>query len=246
MMYSDTTTGEYKCIVTLNTNSEDLYGLIRADEATIQRLVILHFKPAVAAVEANTFAQEFGLDDSADDYQDKRNLLAASLYHYLRYTMQLPTDYRAKRYYGEDKYQIIRKLRENSCRVPMRFVRTLTLSPYKHAAGSGGALLQQRKCGGVEQIFAPLQDLEKAFTNYLTTHATSKERQMYSVTSVVDELTKTLGWSAKRYEHNTLLGYQTPATNYQEWVKSNADAAAVADEEDEESDDDDDVPVIDN
>ena len=233
MMYSDTTTGEYKCIVSLNTNSEDLYGLIRADDATIQRLVILHFKPAVCDAEANAFAQEFGLDEAADDYQDRKNLLAASLYHYLRYTLKLPTDYRAKRYYGKDKYEIIRQLRENSNRVPMRFIRTLALSPYKHSASTGGQILQQRKCDGVPHVFASLGDLEKAFSAYLSTHATAKERSMYSVTSVVEELTRTLGWTSKRYNHNTLLGYQTPESEFMEWSKSNADAAP-----DDESDED--------
>ena len=240
-MYSDTTVGEYKCIVTLNTNSEDLYGLIRADDATIERLVILHFKPAVSVTEANEFAREFGLDESADDYQERKNLLAASLYHYLRYTLELPKEYHAKRYYGKDKFDIIRTLREASCRIPMRFVKSLALSPYAKKAGPRShEILQQRKTSGVKQIFAPLADLEKAFTSYLATHANSRERSQYSINSVIDELTKTLGWTPKRYEHNSLLGYQIPETAYNEWLDKNKDMADAADDEEEEEEDDED------
>jgi hypothetical protein len=41
-----------------STNKSDLYGLIRADEATIQRLAILHFKPKPAELDWNQKTKE--------------------------------------------------------------------------------------------------------------------------------------------------------------------------------------------
>ena len=233
-LYQNTTSGEYKCIVSLNTNSDDLYGLIRADGATTERLVILHFKPAVSVEEANAFEREFGLDESADDYQERKNLLAASLYHYLRYTMPLPRDYRAKRYYGEDKFTIIQQLRAASCRVPMRFLKALTISPLKRKRGEHwNEILQERTCSGVKQIFVPESDLESSFAKYLTSNVNSKERSMYSITSVIDDLTRTLGWTPKRYDHNSVAGYQIPMDSFISWSKGNDESTDTEDEDSE-------------
>ena len=43
-MYKETKSARNWAIFGMNTNQEDLYGLARADDATLQRLVILDFK----------------------------------------------------------------------------------------------------------------------------------------------------------------------------------------------------------
>jgi hypothetical protein len=107
--YRDADEGEqHRAIFGFNTNQEDLYGLIRADDATISRLVILHFRP---------LAEDF------DWKEIKRDLLLMTDAHgidigYTLYTdlmnREIPHNWSPCRYYGDDKFELINTLKHKN------------------------------------------------------------------------------------------------------------------------------------
>jgi len=109
----DVKAGEHRAIVGFNTNQEDLYGLIRADEATISRLVILYFKPKPADLNWDEFKTEIKLNDKINTEQDAYDL-GYSMYHYLKYEYEIPNDFNPCRYYKQEKYDIIKQLQKTN------------------------------------------------------------------------------------------------------------------------------------
>ena len=89
----------------------------------------------------------------------------------------------------------------------------------------------------MEHVFAPETKLSEAFTTFVSRNSTGRERQMYTVSSVFDELEKSLGWVRKRYNHNTIPGYDILNDAYDAWM--NSIMGEVADDEEEDNDDDD-------
>ena len=84
----------------------------------------------------------------------------------------------------------------------------------------------------MEHVFAPEEKLAEAFATFVIRNATGKERNLYSISSVIDELVSALQWKRKRYNHNTIPGYDIEKTAYDSWL------ASVAGEEEEEEDED--------
>ena len=208
-MYEDVHAGTNRAIVMLNTNSPDLFGMIYGDQALLSRMVILDFKPPVSIAERQAFKRKYGLDDTADNYEQTKNVFAASLYHYLRYKYPIPDSYTNERYDGADKERILQRLRCDSQRLPMRFIRHLKLKPEVYTENPYAILeVHTSKKPVEEHVFASEERLATAFQKYLSSgYASPKERSMYSVNSVFQELEKSLGWVSKRYKSNTIAGY---------------------------------------
>jgi hypothetical protein len=104
-MYSESTSSRNWAMFSMNTNSEDLYGLTRNDNALISRLVILNFKQnRMSKKEMNDICQSF---ISNKDF-------AYSLYHYLAFDRIIRSDFSPVRYDGKDKFDFINKAKSNN------------------------------------------------------------------------------------------------------------------------------------
>ena len=108
----DTKASEHHAIVGFNTNQKDLYGLIRADEATISRLVILFFKPN-NNINWEKFKTEIGLNDKINTDEDAYNL-GYTLYYYLKHKYEIKHNFTPCRYYEQEKYDLINELRKEN------------------------------------------------------------------------------------------------------------------------------------
>ena len=234
-VYENVTTGTNRAIVMINTNSPDLYGMIYADQALLSRMVVLDFKPPVSIEDGKAFKKKYGFDDTADDYKDRLNLFAASFYHYLRYVYPIPEGFTTERYDGKDKYEIIQRLRQNSQRLPMRFIKKLSIKPEQYTENPYAILeVHRTKKPVVEHVFVSEEKLAIAFQKYLCSgFVSTKERGMYSVNSVFQELEKSLGWCRKRYKSNTIAGYDILKVDYDKWISEQS----IPTEEDESEDD---------
>lgn len=222
-LYENVTTGINRAIVSINTNSPDLFGMIYGDQALLSRMVILDFKPPVSKEDGLTFKRKYGFDDTAPDYRARLNLFAASFYYYLRYVYVIPSDFTPERYDGEDKMKVIQRLRQNSQRLPMRFIKMLKFNTHNPLVNDPYQVLEihRTKKPVEEHVFVSDEQLASAFQKYLSSgFASPKERSMYSVNSVFQELEKSLGWVRKRYKSNTLVGYDILKANYDKWRES--------------------------
>ena len=100
-LYGNTKVIDNLAIYGMNTNSNDLYGLINADTPVINRLVITEFKQTYSKEELDKLTRPFRYNTS----------FAYSLWYYLMYEHQISPNYSSNRYFGEEKYEFIRKQR---------------------------------------------------------------------------------------------------------------------------------------
>ena len=99
-MYKETATSRNWAIVGMNTNQSDLYGLVRADPATISRLVIIEWK--------DSHDDKKVLNRKCHEFIDNKDF-AYSLYYYLKYEHVINEDFTPCRYDGQEKYDFINK-----------------------------------------------------------------------------------------------------------------------------------------
>ena len=99
-MYKETKGGRNWAILGMNTNQSDLFGLIRADGATRERLVILEWKTIDDNIEE--------LNQKCHSFIDDPNF-AYSLYHYLMNEHKEREGFSPCRYHGQDKTEYINK-----------------------------------------------------------------------------------------------------------------------------------------
>jgi hypothetical protein len=109
--FQDTKAGENSAIVGVNTNKPDLYGLIRGDEALISRLVIIMFRAIEVGFDWDEFKREIGLCSKTNTEQDRFNL-GYSMYIYLKTRYNLKSKFNPTRYYDQEKFDIIEKLKK--------------------------------------------------------------------------------------------------------------------------------------
>ena len=101
-MYQTTKAVENTAIVGMNSNDPTLFGLIRADEATISRLVIIEFKERdFPILKWEEYKQRF-YGNPAFSY---------SLYHYLKNDIEIPADFCVSRYISPEKEEFIKAAR---------------------------------------------------------------------------------------------------------------------------------------
>lgn len=109
--FQDTKGGENHAIVGVNTNKHDLYGLIRGDEPGISRLVIIIFKAIDPNFDWDAFKKEIGLCAKTNTEQDRFNL-GYSMYTYLKTQYDIKPKFNPCRYYDQEKFDIIEKLKK--------------------------------------------------------------------------------------------------------------------------------------
>ena len=98
-MQKQTRSARNWAIMGMNTNSKDLYGLVRGDEALIERLVILHFKDDVDRKYIDTTCATFANDPC----------FAYSLWYYLMYEHPISDGFSPVRYHGKEKREFIQR-----------------------------------------------------------------------------------------------------------------------------------------
>ena len=98
-MYKETESTRNQAIVGFNTNQSDLYGLVRADKATLSRLVIIEFKPK---------SNDINWDEIKEMFIYNKNF-AYSLYKYLLEDFEIPNGFNTCRYSSTEKDEFIRK-----------------------------------------------------------------------------------------------------------------------------------------
>ena len=182
-MFKETYQSTYKCIVSMNTNSKDLYGLIRADDATLSRLVILRFKPKPSedywkdALPVDPFTPEF----------------AWSLYKYLSTEYPVPDDWNPLRYWSKDRDDLIQKLLEQANTAPKRFLKLLCLT--NHSGEAPYNVVQQINSSKGTMYFISNSDWRNVCVEFLKSLSQS-ERKVYSEKQLKDALVDA-GWSDK-------------------------------------------------
>ena len=103
-MYLEVKSARNWAICGMNTNNEDLYGLIRGDKALKDRLVIMKFNEG----NADKYGGKKKFDIKCKSFIKNPNF-AYSLYHYLKEVRVINERFSPVRYEGKDKYDFIEK-----------------------------------------------------------------------------------------------------------------------------------------
>lgn len=103
-MYLEVKSARNWAICGMNTNNEDLYGLIRGDKALKERLVIMKFNEG----NAEKYGGKKGFETKCKSFINNPNF-AFSLYHYLKEVREINERFSPVRYEGKDKLEFIEK-----------------------------------------------------------------------------------------------------------------------------------------
>ena len=225
-MYHDYETAEYKCIVSVNTNSADCYGVVRADRPALERCVVIEFKPN-DGIKWDEVRDEFGINDRKADYENTFSNFCGQLQHYLQYDYVNPycpnmENWNPQRDKSEAKWKLVSNMRKQSERLPMRFIKCLcTPDEFKTGTGESQYPIVQLKEGKRIGAFAFISnsDLQNSFASYVNAlPASNREKKMYTVGSVKEELENCLHWEEKRM--NSARGYMLTREAYFTWRDS--------------------------
>ena len=233
-MYHEYETGQYMCITSVNTNSSDCYGVVRADRPTLERCVFIEFKPYdEAEVDWDAVKDQLGANDRRHDYDTTFERLCAALQHYLQYEYVNPyltsmENWNPQRDYSDAKWKLVREMCKNSERLPTKFIRRLTMKDDDEYEYDSYSILRKMRCrGGDVVIFVSARDIERSWNQFVSDLSVS-ERGRYTSQSVVDELLR-LGW--RRKKTMTCNGYCIPLSEYEEWRSENGQLDDIDDDE---------------
>ena len=252
--YQKAHAGAYKFIMAMNTNAPDLYGLINADGAVKNRMVILKFKPAPPQDEWNAFLSRIGMLRAAPDYDMTSRRFGASLHRFLAHDWVPPPefcpnleDWKADRYAGDDKFRILVELTNQCDKLPIRFIRAMEfmsqrdqtyLSDPKRPAAEKlrfqgdwehpMRILQRHKVKGYGDCVCVLnQSIAHALKDFDKVHQREKE---YGPNTITDMLRYTFGWHEWKA---TLLGVCIEVAKFEEWKRRDAEQTREHAEEEE-------------
>ena len=95
-------------IVGMNTNFANMLGLGNCtDNATIERLVIIKFKPN-SDFSSNPEEAQALYRKTVGEFIDQPNF-TYSLYRYLKEDMEIPKSFSTERYYGKEKFELLKE-----------------------------------------------------------------------------------------------------------------------------------------
>lgn len=95
----------------MNTNHKELMGVgLTKSKADEDRLVIIEFKP-ISNLHPDRATAQAMFEEQVGKFIDQPNF-AYSFYRYLKEEMVIPEDFNQRRYYGKEKYEYIKKLKE--------------------------------------------------------------------------------------------------------------------------------------
>ena len=213
--YKDTVQDEYQCLVTMNSNNPDLYGLIGADDAAVSRMVILVFNPKPSPEVWNEFKTKIGLLGQETPEEINMQRFGATFYRYLREDYVNPyypdmSKWEPERYDGPEKDVILRKLTIESNKIPVKYILKLEEMDEDDQKILGNSkskkkereavmcdldeywkILQTRTIGGADCWFINNQSLEKSFDEF---KKYNKDAQKYQSNSIKKFLVRRVHW----------------------------------------------------
>ena len=146
-MYRETESARNQAIVGFNTNQNELYGLVRADQATLSRLVIIEFKPK---------PKDLNWDEIKDKFINQKDF-AYSLYRYLLEDFEIPETFNTCRYISIDKDEFIKK----ACHTSKNNVES-----WLEEANEEYALFEKRKWRDVEYYWCKTSRAVDSYKRY--------------------------------------------------------------------------------
>ena len=209
--------------MSVNTNSPDCFGVVRSDKPTLERCVFIEFLPN-SGVNWDEMRDKFGLNDKDSNYEEKFKAFCAAFYQYLRYDYVNPycpnmMNWNPQRDRSEGKWNIVAEMRKKSERLPMRFIKTLcTVDEYNAHTDDTQTPIVELKTGKKVGRFAfiLLAKLTEKWNNYVEALPSSnREKRMYTIGSVREELENGLGWQCKKL--NMGSGYMLSEEKYKQW-----------------------------
>ena len=105
--------GANKGINGMNTNRADLNGLIQAEEAVLQRLVIIEFKDECNTDEIDSISASILKNEASFNY---------SLFYYFTCIHKINKSYSPERYFGKEKNEYITKQQKKNPNMVMRWL----------------------------------------------------------------------------------------------------------------------------
>ena len=229
--YSNVKEAKNNVLFGFNTNASNLYGVINADNAVIERIVIQAFGEPMTKEDKEIIHKELGLADSLDNYEDNCNKLGAALYQYLRYKYEIPKTFNPCRYDGKEKYRILEELRQTQTTIVERFVNQLTIKPdIDDDWGDYTSLqlieVQRNEKENKDYVVIKQSELAKGFGKYLKEECYSGLIK-YTVKNVADRL-MSMGWEEKNISRT--IYYKMPKEKYDAMYKADDEADDEAEE----------------
>ena len=163
-MRENAAAAEFTAITGMNTNDPMLYGLIRADNPTISRMVIVEFKKTIyTPAEFRRIAE----------YYTKNADFAYSLYRYLKEDLVIPEDFSISRYDGAEKYEFIKKAKGDNRNSFEMFLEYLVK---RFDNGFVSDNLTKRKFAKGEFIYGSRDIILRNYKNFSDTNSLSDDR----------------------------------------------------------------------
>ena len=165
-------------IIGMNTNDPKLYGFVRTDDdAALDRLVIIEFKPSDMSKKQFRDKAEYFLSNRDFSY---------SLYKYLLEELEIPDDFTISRYDGIEKDQFIlnaNRTYKNSVGLYIaRLAKEYAQDPEQFENEYLG------KWNGIEYIYRRESEIKDEYTNWAKYHTDGKG--IFAKENVVKELVK--------------------------------------------------------
>ena len=193
-MYKETESSKNKAIVGFNTNQPDLYGLVRADKATLSRLVIIEFKD---------YDNSFDWDDMKNKYINDPNF-AYSLYKYLLEEFEIPSTFKTYRYHSPEKDEFIRR----ACNRSKNNVESWL------EGANENELFAKQTWSGVEYYWCKTNYLVESYKNYCRDNG---EKFSFKRDNFISQLIQ-MGFEEKTVKGTRMLRIQS--NRFDELVKS--------------------------
>jgi hypothetical protein len=161
--YKDADKGENNnAIIDFATNQEDLYGMIRADEALLSRLVILHFRDITGNKQTfwETAKKElFGGNSETD--------IGFTLYKDLKENYEIYKGFSTCRYYGDDKLTLLSELRDKNKNSIDSWFQELSMRSETYEEDTMGILVEKKNRQKEEFIAIQRSSIGKSYADYM-------------------------------------------------------------------------------
>ena len=187
-MYEENKSAENAAIVGFNTNDETLFGLVRADQATIDRLVIIEFKRDGSKVDWVKMAHK---------YLENPNF-AYSLYKYLCEDYVIYDGYTPNRYRSQEKNEFIQNAIINNKNSVLNWIETLSLPPESKNEVYNDSIFNEFKGKDKTWLYSTKKAMITSYNEYCSIRKIMKK---FSDGELIKELVK-LGFDEKTMHVN--------------------------------------------
>ena len=194
-MYKETESARNQAIVGFNTNQNELYGLVRADQATLSRLVIIEFKPK---------PKDLNWDEIKDKFINQKDF-AYSLYKYLLEDFEIPKTFNTCRYVSIDKDEFISK----ACHKSKNNVES-----WLEEANEEYELFEKRKWRNVEYYWCKISKAVDSYKQYCKDNI---DKYSFKKDNFISQLTQ-MGFEEKKVDGIRLIRIES--NKFEELIKT--------------------------